>query len=123
MGDLNLFAILLIIFGILQIILFFKLWIMTNDVRKLTEHICFETPNISDVKKDVVDNEIKDKRKEYDPRLDAVKPGDKVESIFDGRELIVDSIKDDKFFCKTGSFSGYRYFEKNEVKYIEKGSR
>ena len=46
MGDLNLFAILLIIFGILQIILFFKLWIMTNDVRKLTEHFCDkeETP-------------------------------------------------------------------------------
>ena len=32
MNDLNLFAIVLIIFGILQIILFFKLWIMTNDV-------------------------------------------------------------------------------------------
>lgn len=35
MEDLNLFAILLIIFGILQIILFFKLWIMTNDVAAL----------------------------------------------------------------------------------------
>ena len=32
MEDLNIFAIVLIIFGILQIILFFKLWIMTNDV-------------------------------------------------------------------------------------------
>ena len=32
MNELNLFAIVLIIFGILQIILFFKLWIMTNDV-------------------------------------------------------------------------------------------
>ena len=35
MNDLNLFAIVLIIFGILQIILFFKLWIMTNDVAAL----------------------------------------------------------------------------------------
>lgn len=35
MADLNLFAILLIIFGILQIILFFKLWIMTNDVAEI----------------------------------------------------------------------------------------
>lgn len=94
---------------------------MTNDVRKLTEHICFKTSNLSEVKKDVVHNKTEDKKKEYDPRLDLVKPGDKVESIFDGRELIVDSIKDDKFFCKTGSFSGYRYFGKNEVKYIEKG--
>ena len=35
MNDLNLLAIMLIIFGILQIILFFKLWIMTNDVAAL----------------------------------------------------------------------------------------
>lgn len=40
MEDLNLFAIVLIIFGILQIILFFKLWIMTDNVSKLTEHFC-----------------------------------------------------------------------------------
>lgn len=40
MENLNLFAILLIIFGILQIILFFKLWIMTNDVRKLVCYFC-----------------------------------------------------------------------------------
>lgn len=37
----------IIVFGILQIILFFKLWGMTNDVRKLTEHFCDkkEIPN------------------------------------------------------------------------------
>ena len=36
----------IIVFGILQIILFFKLWGMTNDIRKLTEHFCNkeETP-------------------------------------------------------------------------------
>lgn len=33
MEDLNFVSVLLIIFGVLQIILFFKLWIMTNDVR------------------------------------------------------------------------------------------
>lgn len=47
MGDLNLFAILLIIFGILQIILFFKLWIMTNDVAALRKKFApaTEEPN------------------------------------------------------------------------------
>ncbi len=47
MESLNFVSVLLIIFGILQIILFFKLWIMTNDVRKLTEHFCDkkEIPN------------------------------------------------------------------------------
>lgn len=31
-------AIIVLVFGVLQIILFFKLWGMTNNVRKLTEH-------------------------------------------------------------------------------------
>lgn len=33
-------SLIIIVFGILQIILFFKLWGMTKDVRKLTEHFC-----------------------------------------------------------------------------------
>lgn len=31
-------AIIILVFGVLQIILFFKIWGMTNNVRKLTEH-------------------------------------------------------------------------------------
>nr|DAN76175.1 MAG TPA: hypothetical protein [Caudoviricetes sp.]DAS01054.1 MAG TPA: hypothetical protein [Caudoviricetes sp.] len=48
MNDLNLFAIVLIIFGILQIILFFKLWIMTNDVAALRRKFA---PQVEDVQK------------------------------------------------------------------------
>ena len=48
MEDLNLFAIVLIIFGILQIILFFKLWIMTNDVAAIRRKIA---PQVEDVQK------------------------------------------------------------------------
>lgn len=48
MEDLNLFAIVLIIFGILQIILFFKLWIMTNDVAALRRKFA---PQVEDVQK------------------------------------------------------------------------
>ena len=29
----------MLVFGILQIILFFKVWGMTNDVRKITHHL------------------------------------------------------------------------------------
>lgn len=32
-------SIVLIIFGVLQIILFFKMWMMTNDVRKIKEKL------------------------------------------------------------------------------------
>ena len=31
-------SIILIVFGVLQIILFFKLWGMTNDVKKMKKH-------------------------------------------------------------------------------------
>lgn len=110
-------SLIIIVFGILQIILFFKLWGMTNDVRLLTEHFCAvsKAQDVEKEKSDVIEND------EYDPRLDTIKPGDKVEYIFDGRELIVDSINGNRFFCNTGVFSGYKYFKKSEVKYIEKG--
>lgn len=48
MEDLNLFAIVLIIFGILQIILFFKLWIMTDNVAALRRKFA---PQVEDVQK------------------------------------------------------------------------
>lgn len=46
MNDLNLLAIVLIIFGILQIILFFKLWIMTNDVAALRRKFAPQVENV-----------------------------------------------------------------------------
>lgn len=48
MNDLNLFAIVLIIFGILQIALFCKIWIMTNDVAALRRKLA---PPVEDVQK------------------------------------------------------------------------
>lgn len=39
-------SIILIVFGVLQIILFFKLWGMTNDVRQLKEHFVQESKHL-----------------------------------------------------------------------------
>ena len=39
-------SIILIVFGVLQIILFFKLWGMTNDVRQLKEHFVPESKHL-----------------------------------------------------------------------------
>lgn len=33
----NILSIILLVFGVLQIILFFKLWVMTNDVRSIKD--------------------------------------------------------------------------------------
>ena len=43
-----LISIILIIFGVLQIILFFKLWGMTNDVRKIKVHITPKDDNLDE---------------------------------------------------------------------------
>ena len=90
---------------------------MTNDIRKIKEHFCKSgTPELGEHQqksRTVVED--------YDKRLDTVKPGDKVEVIGSGNILVVDSIDGNKFFCKTGKLSGYRYFRKSEVKYIDKG--
>lgn len=43
MEDFNTFvAFVVIVFGLLQLILFFKIWGMTNNVREIKEYICKE---------------------------------------------------------------------------------
>ncbi len=33
-------SIIIVVFGFLQIVLFFKIWEMTNDVKKMANHFC-----------------------------------------------------------------------------------
>lgn len=48
---LNVASIILIIFGVLQIILFFKIWGMTNDVNKITSKLQCEKDNTWNVRR------------------------------------------------------------------------
>ena len=101
--------------GILQIILFFKIWDMADDVRKLTEdvrklvnHFC--EPGQSDVNEE-------QKSIIYDNRLDSLKKGDKVKRKSDGKILTVKEIGKNTIFCKGGIFDiDYR---KDALEYIE----
>lgn len=74
----ELLSIIAIVFGVLQIILFFKIWGMTNNVKELRDHI------IKGGKQKVVSNENSTKRNvvdetlEYDKRIDSLGVGDKV---------------------------------------------
>ena len=104
-----------IAFSILQIALFIKVWEITNNVKRLTEHFC-NSPQQGNVNHKQPQTRTQE---QYDKRLDSIRPGDKVESIKTGQELIVDSIDGDRFFCSKGKFSGYEYFKKSEVRYIE----
>ena len=107
--------IVMLVFGILQIILFFKIWGMTNNVKKLTDHFV-STQNVSVGIKDEISSEINHEDREYDKNLDKIKPNDKVVRISDGKEMVVDSIENGKFFCKASSIGGYKWYSKYEIK-------
>lgn len=49
----ELVALLLIVFGVLQIILFFKLWKMTNDVNKIKNKITQPSISISIIRREI----------------------------------------------------------------------
>ena len=51
--------IVMLVFGILQIVLFFKMWGMTNNVRKLTLHFC-ESKDSEAMGKKIIDDLSKD---------------------------------------------------------------
>lgn len=71
-------ALLLIVFGILQIILFFKLWGMTNNVRKIEEHLL---PGCEENSFNVMRREIKKKNPNIESILFDALWGD-LESIY-----------------------------------------
>ena len=100
------------VFGILQIILFFKIWEMTDDVRKLVNHFCEpEQSDVNEEQKSII----------YDNRLDSLKKGDKVKRKSDGKILIVEEIEKDTIFCKGGMFDidRYKHYPKDSLEYVE----
>lgn len=71
-------SIIAIIFGVLQIILFFKIWGMTNDVRELRDHLIEgDKPKLV---KDIPNRRtnVVEETHEYDKRLDTLGVGDHV---------------------------------------------
>ena len=105
-------SVIVIVFGVLQIILFFKIWGMTDNVKRLTEHFCNDdaaTPGTARQEK------TQPVKKDYDKRLDTVKPGDHVIRITDGKEMKVDDVSTDALFCK-GGMEGYKWYPKPELR-------
>ncbi|SDN81231.1 M penetrans paralogue family 26 [Prevotella communis] len=117
-GWLTFIGIVMIVWGILEIILFFKIWGMTNDVRKLTKKICVPESKSQVSIETMGDNDVLEGG-DYDKRLDYIKSGDKVLRKSDGKIIEVDSVEGKRLFCKCGSFEGYKWYQKNSVEYIE----
>ena len=115
-------SLIIIVFGVLQIILFFKLWGMTNDVSDIKYAVKrqaqMQSCQIAEEEKKI---NISEEARDYDIRLDSLKEGDKVEVVFDGRQVSVMFMEKDRIFCKTSILGGGKYFLKKELRYIEKG--
>ena len=108
-------SIVMLVFGILQIILFFKIWGMTNDVKKLTNHFLYSQKDTTETIQKTNSYD-KDNKREYDKKLERIKPNDKVIRISDNKEMIVDCIENGKFFCKANSLEGYKWYSIYEIK-------
>lgn len=95
---LNVVSIILIIFGVLQIILFFKIWGMTNDVKRLTNKFCNSenrSSNIDDSNRTPCEN-IPDNTPDNGVEISI---GDTVIRRKDSKEMIVDRIVCGKYGC------------------------
>lgn len=109
-----------IVFGILQIILFFKIWGMTNNVRKLTKHFCEHATNEESKLEQKYIPKISDDIKlgKYDHRLDNVNVGDKVRRKSDDKILEVVSIGEKVLECRGGMLDGIHSYPKDALSIV-----
>lgn len=120
-------GIIMIAWGILEIILFFKIWGMTDDVRKLTDHFCKEMnkseskskPQMSEISEFTLTTPDDYEIGEYDHRLDNVKVGDKVRRNSDGKILRVESIGTKVLECKGGMLEGLLAYPKDALSFVD----
>ena len=115
-------GLLMIAWGILEIILFFKIWGMTNDVRKLTNHFCKQAnvakEEVADKPSNIPTNLDNYELDEYDHRLDEVKVGDKVRRASDGKILEVISIGEKALECRGGMLDGIHSYPKDALSIV-----
>lgn len=113
---------LMIAWGILEIILFFKIWGMTNDIRKLVKHFCGQTkpskPDADAKPFHIPENPNDIELEEYDHRLDDVKVGDKVRRTSDGKILEVISVEEKALECRGGMLDGIHTYPKDALTFV-----
>lgn len=117
-------TILLLVFGVLQIILFFKVWGMTNDVSKIKDLLESKisknqvTKEFSPVAKEISTLQQSPQHSEKEESLNNINVGDKVIRLSNGKVMVVDSIDDGQFFCKGSFLEGYAYYKREEIEKV-----
>lgn len=109
-GILGFVSIVIIIFGILQIILFFKLWGMTNNIFEIKELI----------KKYSIEEKANQKPQKSTIKVD-IQIEDLVVELKSKRQLkVVDITEDGRFQCKTpGGIAPIGFFERHEIELVK----
>ena len=99
-------SIVIIVFGVLQIILFFKLWGMTNNVAEIKRILNNKKEQDMEIGKTVI--------------ADGIKEGDLVVELKTERQMRIASITNDgKYECKvSGNIVGT--FSRNEIELFDK---
>ena len=115
----NIYIFISVVWGVLCLILFFKIWGMTNDVREIKSHLLHSQ---------VLEQKIASpKPQEIILSRDRnIKKGDVVINLRNGKEIIVDEIMEDgSFICYidqtyTGEFQPNEIATKEEYSEIKK---
>lgn len=118
-GIITFTGVVMIAFGILQIILFFKLWGMTNDVSRIKDLLESKLHDAPLIKKQPIINCSESKASVIEgartPELPCINVGDNVIRLSDGEKMIVDSIDDGQYFCKGSFLEGFAYYKREEI--------
>lgn len=106
----NILSIILLVFGVLQIILFFKLWGMTNDISRMRSIMEEHLNNIDNNSIELKDN------KGYK----GIKVEDLVVELKTERQMKVTNIIDGKYECKlAGGIAPVGLFNRNEIELFD----
>ena len=112
MTDFEVFlAIVSIVWGVLCIILFFKIWKMTNDVESLTSYVKQLTEKVCG-KAETPESTAQESIKATDR---AFNKGDKVYVIATGKEVEVDRCEGNSYLCDCGLMAGFKWFDASEL--------
>lgn len=102
----------LFVFGILNLILFFKIWGMTNDVSVIKEYIVRQSSS----------NETKDNNPTIQTSVaNDINVGDLVVRLCDEQQLKVVEIVNGKYHCfKAGTITSVDSLNRNEIELFDK---
>lgn len=114
-------SIIMLIFGVLQIILFFKIWGMTNDVRELRNFIVSRNfpSNAPTLPTQEISSSSNEKRDEtYDERIETLNVGDEVILKSSGQRVEITKVWGSYFIVNKPE--GKVCISKKDVIYVEK---